>query len=281
MDVVDGLLPPEIAKRAEEIGVAKASMPAGQRLGLSVLAGAFIALGAVFSTVAVTNADELLPYGLTRLVAGVTFCLGLVLVVVGGAELFTGNNLVVMAWASGRIRTRQLLAGWAWVYAGNFLGALGTAVLVVFARHHHLADGAVGVQQWAIARAKVGLEFGQAVAIGTLCNALVCLAIWLTLSTRSTAGRILAIVFPVTAFVTSGFEHCVANMYYVPVVLLTRWLDPAFVASSVPEGADVTWTGFLAHNLLPVTVGNLVGGVLLVAGVYWLVYLGPRRRAGG
>ena len=281
MDVVDGLLPPEIARRAEDVGVAKASMPVGQLLGLAVLAGAFIALGAVFSTIAITNADELLPFGLARVAAGLAFCLGLVLVVVGGAELFTGNNLVVMAWASGRIRTRQLVTSWAWVYVGNFLGALGTAVLVVYAGHHRLGDGDVGLQQWAIARAKVGLDFDEAMALGILCNALVCLAIWLTLSTRSTAGRILAIVFPVTAFVASGFEHCVANMYFVPVALLTRVLDPGFVEANVPEAADVTWGGFFAHNLLPVTVGNLVGGVLLVAGVYWLVYLGPRRRAGG
>ncbi len=269
---LDGLLPPQMARRAEEVGVAKAALALGPLFVLGVLAGAFIALGAVFSNTVLAGSAEL-PHGVARLLGGASFCLGLILVVVGGAELFTGNTLLVMAWASRRVSTRALLRNWGVVYVGNFVGALGTAALVGLARQHEFGGGLVGEQALATAAAKVRLEFGQAVALGVLGNALVCLAVWLTFSARTVAGRIVAILFPITGFVAAGFEHCVANMYYLPHALWIEAFDPAFVAGAGLERGTLGWDRFLLDNLLPVTLGNVLGGGGLVAAVYWLVYL--------
>jgi formate/nitrite transporter len=276
---LDALVPAEMARRAEEIGVKKASMDVLGVLTLAVLAGAFIALGAVFSTVALAGAGHSV-WGFARVLAGVAFSLGLILVVVGGAELFTGNTLIVMAWAGGRIRTSALLRNWAVVYVGNFIGALAIALVVWVARTHELGAGAFGMTALSIAGAKLRLDFGQAVALGILCNVLVCLAVWLTYSARSTADRILAIIPPISAFVAAGFEHSVANMYFVPFGLLVVTLDPAFVASHAlgAQARVLTWRDFLAGNLLPVTIGNVIGGAVLVGAVYWFVYL--RARSG-
>lgn len=274
---VDALLPPEMAQKAESVGVAKASLPASRAFSLAVLAGAFIALGAVFSTTVTAGTVTAWPFGVVRLLAGLTFSLGLILVIVGGAELFTGNNLIVMAWASRRIRTVDLLRNWTIVYLGNLVGSLGTAVLVVLAGHHELGGGSVGETAFAIARGKVSLDFLEAVARGVLCNALVCLAVWLCFSARSTAERVVAIIFPITAFVAAGFEHSVANMYFVPVAILTADIDPAFVASRGLDAGGLTWGAFAWKNLLPVTLGNVVGGAVLVAAVYWMIYLRGAR----
>jgi formate/nitrite transporter len=275
---LDALLPPEMAKRAEEAGVRKASLDATSTLVLAVLAGAFIALGAVFATVALAGTPPA-PWGLTRVMAGAVFSLGLILVVVGGAELFTGNNLIIMAWAGGRIATWAVLRHWLLVYVGNFAGALSVAVAVFIGRTYESGSGAFGAAALDIAAAKLQLDFWQAIALGTLCNVLVCLAVWLTYSARSTTDRILAVVPPISAFVAAGFEHSVANMYFVPMGLLVATFDPSFVAASrleVPAEA-LTWAGFLARNLLPVTIGNVIGGAALVGAVYWFVYLRPRR----
>jgi formate/nitrite transporter len=266
---LDALPPPAMARKAEDVGVAKAALPAPKVLALAVLAGAFIALGALFSTTVTAGTSDL-AFGVTRLLAGLTFSLGLILVVVAGAELFTGNNLVVMAWAGRRVSTTRLLAGWLLVYVGNFAGAVATAALVYFARQYELGGGAVGEQALAIGAAKTSLGFGQAVALGTLCNALVCLAIWLTYSARTVADKILAVVPPIAAFVAAGFEHSVANMYFIPFAL--------FVKSDVGGGGAVdtsglTWDAFLLDNLVPVTLGNIVGGTVMVGAVYWFVYL--------
>ncbi len=204
-----------------------------------------------------------------RLLGGLAFSLGLILVVLAGAELFTGNNLIVMAWASRRVTTARLLRNWVLVYCGNFAGALATVGLVYATRQYTFGNGAVGAQALAIADAKVGLGFGQAIALGILCNALVCIAVWLCYSARSTADRILAIVPPIAAFVAAGFEHSVANMYFVPVGILVQG-ESASAAS-----ADLTWGAFFVDNLLPVTIGNVIGGALLVGAVYWFVYLRP------
>jgi formate transporter len=281
---LDALLPPEMARRAEEVGVRKAAMDATTTFTLAILAGAFIALGGVFATTALAGTGAA-PGGAIRVLAGVAFSVGLVLVVVGGAELFTGNNLIVMAWASRRVSTGALLRNWLIVFAGNFVGAGGTAALVYLARTHRGGDGAFGVTALAIAHAKVQLGFTQAVTLGVLCNTLVCLAVWLTLSARTTTDRVLAIVPPISAFVAAGFEHSVANMYFIPLGLLIAALDPAFgVAAGVPDPLlqALTWGAFLGRNLLPVTIGNVIGGALLVGLVYWFVYLrapaapGPR-----
>jgi formate/nitrite transporter len=275
---VDALLPPEMARRAEEIGVRKAGMDGPAMFTLAVLAGAFIALGGVFATVALSGTAST-PWGPARVLAGTVFSLGLILVIVGGAELFTGNNLIVMAWAGGRVRTAALLRNWAIVYLGNFAGALAVAAAVLAAGTHEAGGGAFGATALGIAAAKTRLGFVQAVALGILCNVLVCLAVWLTYSARTTTDRILAIVPPISAFVAAGFEHSVANMYFVPLGLLIAAFDPGFVAGRAVDIQGLGWGGFLGRNLLPVTIGNVIGGTLLVGAVYWFVYLRPRRES--
>ena len=272
---LDALLPPEMARRAEEVGAAKVAMEPGRLVALAVLAGAFIAFGAIFSTVALAGAGSA-PWGATRVLAGIVFSVGMILVVVGGAELFTGNNLIVMAWAGGGVGTWALLRNWILVYAGNFAGAVGIALLASGARLHEAGGGAVGATALGITVAKLQLGFVQAVLLGVLCNVLLCLAVWLAYSARSTTDRVLAIVPPIAAFVAAGFEHSVANMYFVPFALFLTWLDPGFVAARGLDAHALTWGGFLARNLLPVTLGNVIGGAALVGGVYWFVYLRPR-----
>jgi formate transporter len=262
-----------MARRAEDVGVAKAGLSADKLLALGALAGAFIAMGAVFATTVTTGGSDL-AYGVGRLLGGLAFSLGLVLVVVAGAELFTGNNLVVMAWASRRVKTRRLLWAWVLVYLGNFGGAIATAGLMYVTRQYRFGGGAVGEQVLTIAAAKTDLGFFQAIALGAFCNALVCLAVWLTYSARTTADKILAIIPPITAFVASGFEHSVANMYFIPIGLFVRQ-DKSWLAS-VHKPSDLsglTWNAFFVDNLLPVTIGNLIGGTVMVAAVYWFVYL--------
>jgi formate transporter len=273
---LDALPPPEMARKAEEVGVTKAGLGAANTFALGVLAGAFIAMGAIFATT-VTAGGANLPYGVSRLLAGLAFSLGLILVVVAGAELFTGNNLIVMAWASRRVSTARLLRNWALVYAGNFAGSLATVGILYEAKQYTFGKGAIGEQALSIAAAKTGLGFVQAIALGIFCNALVCLAVWLCYSARTTADKILSIVPPIAAFVAAGFEHSVANMFFIPMGLLVK-SDHAFVAAhKAPAGlSHLTWTRFLWANLLPVTIGNVIGGALLVGAVYWFVYLRPQ-----
>jgi formate transporter len=276
----DALLPPDMAARAEEIGVKKAHYDVASMFALAVLAGAFIALGAIFATTVLAGSGTL-PYGVSRLLAGTVFSLGLILVLVGGAELFTGNNLIVMAWASGKVTSRVLLWNWVVVYLGNFVGSFGTALLVFLSGQYTFGQGAVGAAALATAHSKVSLGFVEAVALGTLCNALVCLAVWLTFSARTTTDRILATVPPIAAFVAAGFEHSVANMYFIPIAVLIRLGGPASFWTAIGKSAadfpDLTWGRFLWANLLPVTIGNILGGAVLVGAVYWFVYLRPRR----
>ena len=277
MDAFDALPPREIARKAEEVGRTKAGMSAANTFALAVLAGAFIALGAIFATT-VTAGGSSLPYGVSRLLGGLAFSLGLILVVVAGAELFTGNNLIVMAWASRKVPTRRLLRNWALVYAGNFVGALATAGLLFVGRQYTFGKGTVGEQALSIATAKTGLGFTQAVALAAFCNALVCLAIWLTYSARSVTDKILAIVPPIAAFVAAGFEHSVANMFFIPMGLLVK-SDSSFVAQHPVDGiSHLTWARFLAANLVPVTIGNVIGGALMVGAIYWFVYLRGEER---
>jgi formate transporter len=281
----DALLPVDMAIRAEEIGVKKANLDVASMFALAVLAGAFIALGAIFATTVLAGSAGALPYGVARLLAGTVFSLGLILVLVGGAELFTGNNLIVMAWASGRVTSGVLLKNWLVVYLGNFVGSFGTALLVFVSGQYSFGKGAVGVAALATAHAKMGFSFVEAVALGTLCNALVCLAVWLTFSARTTTDRILATVPPIAAFVAAGFEHSVANMYFIPMGVLIRLFAPASFWADVGKTAadypDLSWGRFLWNNLAPVTIGNIIGGAVLVGAVYWFVYLRKRRAAAG
>jgi formate transporter len=275
----DSLLPREIAQKAEATGVTKAGLDFVSTLLLAMLAGAFIALGAVFSTVAVCGSGGVLPFGLLRIIAGIAFSLGLILVVVAGAELFTGNNLLLMAFASGKIPITSVLRNWCIVFFGNFIGAVLTAGGMMFAGLHTLGNGEVGKTALAIANAKCSLSMEEALARGIFCNALVCLAVWLCMSCRSTGDKILAILFPVTAFVAAGFEHSVANMYFVPAALFIKqsastefWNSISTQASAYPH---ISWGAFFT-TLVPVTFGNIVGGGVLVGVVYWVIY--SRRR---
>ncbi len=289
---IDSLLPAEMATRAEYLGVRKAEMPAFTMFMLSLLAGAFISLGAIFATtvaaggMSVTAADGAvafstgLPYGVTRLLSGLVFSLGLILVVVGGAELFTGNNLIVMAWASGKVTGRALLRNWTIVYVGNFIASLATALLMFYSRQYTFGSDSVGITALKIAVAKSDLGFIQAIALGTLANALVCLAVWLSYSARTTVDKIVAIIFPITAFVASGFEHSVANMYFIPYALFIKAFDPEFMAKvgdKVPHLEVLTWKAFFINNLIPVTIGNVIGGTVLVAAIYWVVFLREKK----
>ena len=285
---IDALLPQEMATKAEYMGVRKAEMPILKMFMLAVLAGAFISLGAVFATtvgaggIAVTaSGGETayvagLPYGLNRLLVGLVFCLGLVLVVIGGAELFTGNNLIVMAWASGKVKGRALLRNWVVVYLGNFVGSIGTVILMFLTRQYTFGANSVGIAALKIGVAKVDFTFLQAVALGILCNTLVCLAVWMTFSARSTLDKIAAIIFPISAFVTAGFEHSVANMYFVPYALFIKMFDPVYIALIGGEISNLdmlTWQAFVLNNLIPVTIGNIIGGAVFVAAVYWAIFL--------
>jgi formate transporter len=270
---IDAFTPVEMARRVQTVGVSKANLDAATMFALAVLAGAFIALGANVATIAFT--DDGLGYGVSRLLGGLVFSLGLILVIVGGAELFTGNNLIIMAWASGLLPTSRLLRNWVLVCLGNFVGGLGTAVGVYLSRQWTFDAYRVGATALTIANAKVHYDFLAAFALGAFCNALVCLAVWLCFSARTTTDKILAIVPPITAFVAAGFEHSVANMYFIPMGLLLR-NQPHVVevaGQNMEPLADLTWRGFFVNNLLPVTLGNLVGGTVMVAAVYWFVYV--------
>ncbi|MCI0682258.1 MAG: formate transporter FocA [Gemmataceae bacterium] len=278
---LDALLPAEIARKAEDIGVKKANLGAMNTLVLAVLAGAFIALGGVFATTVSAGAAGYLPFGVTRLLAGLVFSLGLILVVVGGAELFTGNNLIVMAWANGRVSGVRLLRNWALVYLGNLAGATATAALVFAGGQYKFGGGAVGNAALAIGDAKVQFSFLEGVALGILCNGLVCLAVWLSYGGRSTTDKIVAIVPPIAAFVAAGFEHSIANMYFLPLALFVRaGADDSFwtaIGKSPADYRDLTWSNAIVGNLVPVTLGNIIGGVGLVGLVYWFVYLRNRK----
>ena len=274
---VDALLPPEIAYKAEEIGAAKTRLDAVTLFALAVLGGAFIGLGGMFATTVLAGVSG--PSGPVRALGGLVFALGLVLVVVGGAELFTGNNLMVMAWASGKVRLAEMLRAWGIVYCGNLVGAVGTALLVVLAGQPMLAGGAAAEAAVRIAAAKTALPVGQAFFLGILCNVLVCLAVWLSYGARGTADKILAILLPVSAFVTAGFEHSVANMYFIPLAMMLRELAPATLLEDpavAAAAAQIGFAGFL-RNLAAVTAGNIVGGGGLVGAVYWFVYLRRSR----
>ena len=277
---IDALLPREIALKAEAIGVQKTRLDFLSLVALAVLAGAFIGLGAMFATTVLAGAEGVLPFGVSRLLSGVVFCLGLILVVLGGAELFTGNNLMVMAWAAGKVSPREMLRAWAIVYVGNFIGAVGTAGIVFLSGQYLSGKGSVAGVALTIATNKVSLSFEHGLFLGILCNVLVCLAVWLAYGARTTADKIMAIVFPVSAFVVAGFEHSVANMYFIPLGLFIKAWAPAAMwtqigATSVNYAA-LTWAG-LVDNLIPVTLGNIIGGGGLVGLVYWFVYL--RKRA--
>jgi len=266
----DTFSPKEIAARVESIGVAKARLPWLSMLMLSVLAGAFIGLGALYFVL--VRSDPTLGFAARQVLGGVAFSLGLVLVVVAGAELFTGNNLLAMAWADGKITTGDLLRNWAIVCVGNFIGAAGLALLVFLSRHTEMNNGAIAEEYLRIATAKVTMPFWTAFFRGVLCNVLVCMAVWMALAGRSVIDKIAAIVFPISAFVAAGFEHSIANMYVVPLAMLLQTFDNIGATAHT-----ITWAG-LFSNLIPVIMGNIIGGSVLVGLVYHVIYRRSPRR---
>jgi len=268
----DAYSPGEVARHVEEVCVVKARLPLLTMWMLSLLAGAFIGLGALYFTLVASDAT--LGFAASRVLGGLCFSLGLVLVVIAGAELFTGNNLLAMAWVDGCLSTGELLRNWSVVCAGNFVGAAGLAVLVWLSGHPSLNGGAIAQTILKIAALKCSLSFQEAFFRGVLCNVLVCMAVWMAMAGRSVADKVLAIVLPISAFVAAGFEHSIANMYFIPLAMLIK-----ASASALPPGTDaITWARF-AGNLVPVIAGNLVGGSVLVGLVYWVIYLRPARKA--
>jgi formate/nitrite transporter len=283
----DALLPPAMAAKAEDLGVKKANLKALNMFLLAILAGAFIGIGAIFATTVAAGSMAVktatgdpafatgLPYGITRLLTGLSFTVGLILVVVGGAELFTGNTLITMAFASGKVTLLQLLRNWGIVYVGNLVGSIATAYIVFLGKQYAFGTNAIGITALSIGEAKTSFTFIQAVALGIMCNALVCMAVWMCYSARTTTDKILAIIPPISCFVAAGFEHSIANMYFIPMALFIKYFDPAFLTTIGKTAADyshLTWGNFFLANLLPVTIGNIIGGAIMVGLVYWFVY---------
>jgi len=272
---MDSLMPEEIAERAEDAGVKKANRSFSKTFVLAILAGTFISFGAIFATT--VTAEVTLSPSFTKLIGGLAFSLGLILVIVGGAELFTGNNIIVMAWANKRIKTIQVVRNWTIVFFGNFIGSISIAALMFYSLQYSSGTGNIGAKALSIAETKCSLGFVQAIVLGIFCNVLVCLAVWLCYSAKTTSGKILAIVFPITAFVAAGSEHSIANMYFIPKALLIKnsakgefWAN---INSSPEMYENITWGNFIVNNLIPVTIGNIIGGAVLVGFVYWFVYL--------
>jgi formate transporter len=262
----DAYAPRQIAERVESVGIAKAATPLLSLAMLGALAGAFIGLGSLFYVIVASDAS--LGFAASRVLGGAVFSLGLLLVVVAGAELFTGNNLIAMAWADGRVSTRDLLRNWTVVCVANFAGACGLAVLVFLSGHAELNGGAVGATYLKIAAAKSSLPFWTAFFRGVLCNVLVCMAVWMTLAGRSVVDKFVAVLMPVSAFVAAGFEHSIANMYFLPLAMMLQ------AAAGTPVQVSGLWT-----NLVPVIAGNIVGGSVLVALVYYVIYRRPAAKA--
>jgi formate transporter len=264
----DAYSPAEVARRVETVGVAKAEMALVPLAMLGVLAGAFIGLGSMLFVI--VRADPTLAFAASQLVSGLVFSLGLLLVVVAGAELFTGNNLLAMAWADGKITSLQVLRNWVVVCAANFLGAAGLALLVYLSGHTALGGGAVARAVVRIALAKQDLPVAEAFFRGVLCNVLVCMAVWMAMAGRSVVDKAVAVVFPITAFVAAGFEHSIANMYLMPLAMFIQ------SGSGVAAGSPVVTLGGMGANLGVVIAGNLVGGSVLVGLTYHVIY---RRNA--
>jgi len=269
--------PAEIKEAVEKVGVKKANLPFLASFMLAVVAGGGIGFGALYYTIVASDAT--LSFATVRVVGGLVFTLGLVLVLVGGAELFTGNNLIVMAWASGNVSTRTMLRNWSIVWCGNLVGALGLVVLVFFSHHLDMNNGGIALSILNTAAGKIRPDVFTLFIKGVLCNVLVCAAVWLAYAGRSVTDKIVAVILPVSAFIAAGFEHCVANMYFLPLAWL---LVQTGHAPANFDASPITIFGII-HNLVPVTLGNIVGGAGFVGAVYWAIYraaFGPQYPGG-
>ncbi len=261
----DAFSPKEIALKVENVGVAKARLGLLPMCLLGILAGAFVGLGALCFVL--VKSDLTLSFAVSQLLAGVVFSLGLILVVVAGAELFTGNNLLAMAWVDNKISSKELLTNWVVVCLANFIGAAGLAVLVFLSGHTDMNNGEIARQYVNIAANKTTLPFGTAFIKGILCNVLVCLAVWMAVAGRSVMDKVIAIIFPITAFVAAGFEHSIANMYLIPMGMMIEAFSELETSTNT-----ISFAGLFLHNLLPVILGNVIGGSGFVAFVYHFIY---------
>ncbi|WP_427982735.1 formate transporter FocA [Agarivorans sp.] len=276
MSQFDSLLPPQMAEMAAEVGVKKVTKDPFKTFMLAITAGIHIGIAFVFYTTVTTGGGDM-PWGLIRLVGGLAFSLGLILVIITGGELFTSSVLTLVARASGKISWRSLGVNWVVVYLGNLIGALTLVGIMLVAKQYLSDNGAVGIETMKIAQHKLHHGFWQAVALGLMCNVLVCVAVWMTFSGRSLTDKILVTVLPVAMFVSAGFEHCVANMFQVPMAIGIKYLagDTFWQMSgmSITDFADLTIGNFIVNNLIPVTLGNIIGGGVFVGMGYWLIYL--------
>ncbi len=269
---LESLSPSEMVEKAITVAENKATNRWINTFYLAILAGMYIAFGALFASVISVGMPGVWPYGMMKLLQGLVFSMGLILVVVGGAELFTGNALMVMAWAKRKIALASLLKNWLIVYLGNFLGSIFVALFVLLSKEYLVSSGKLGELMLSVANAKVHYGFIQALVLGILCNIMVCLAVWLTYSGKTTTDKILAIIFPITFFIAAGFEHSVANMYIIPLGILLKGFDPTFINTLAVDLSSLTWSRFLFSNLIPVTLGNILGGGLFVGILYLLAY---------
>jgi formate/nitrite transporter len=268
--------PLEIAKAIENVGSVKCGLSFLKMFILAIFAGIFIGFGAILATTVTTGISTTVGFGVSKFLGGAVFSVGLMLVVLCGAELFTGNNLIAVALCSKKVNILQVLKSWIVVYIGNFVGSIALAA-IYFGTNLWGTSGsisAIGSTAVSIAAGKCTLDFMAALCRAILCNVLVCLAVWMSVSSVSAGGKILAIFFPIMAFVASGFEHSIANMYFIPIGLFIAAADPAVAAANT----GLTWGGFV-NNLVPVTIGNMIGGVIIVGILYWLVYLKPSKNA--
>ncbi|MCW4439257.1 formate transporter FocA [Vibrio splendidus] len=272
----DSLLPPQMAERAADIGVGKATKDPTKSFLLAISAGIHIGIAFVFYTIVTTGAGDL-PWGITRVLGGLAFSLGLILVVVTGGELFTSSVLTLVARASGKISWGTLVKNWATVYIGNLIGALLLVACMLLTKQYMFDHGQVGLNAMAISQHKMHHGFIQAIALGIMCNVLVCIAVWMTFSGRTLTDKIAVLILPVAMFVSSGFEHCIANMFQVPLAIGIKTFAPAefwtMTGANPANYVDLNMMDFLMNNLLPVTIGNIIGGGIFVGMWYWLIYL--------
>lgn len=275
--------PAEIAQKFVEVGYRKVNLPAYKQLMLGILAGAFIAFASQGSNAAIHTIQSV---GLGKALAGALFTTGLMMVLITGAELFTGNMLVIVSCLEGRSKWRDALRNWFFVYAGNFLGSMLIALLIHFSGQFNFSDGLLGGFTIKVAANKVGLSFSNAFLMGVLCNWLVCMAVWMAQASKDITGKLLAVFFPIWLFITSGFEHSVANMYYIPAGIFAKtnhvWLDAAIGMGVTPEALHaLNWQSFLLNNLIPVTLGNIIGGTVFVGFIFWLSFLYRKKEKSG
>nr|WP_272212098.1 formate transporter FocA [Marinicella sp. W31]MDC2877998.1 formate transporter FocA [Marinicella sp. W31] len=277
----DAFPPHVMAEKAETAGIAKVNKDPVSLLVSAMMAGAFIGIAFIFYTVVTTGNGDM-GWGANKFIGGLAFSLGLVLVVLTGADLFTSTVLTILGKVTGQITWVALARNWATVYIGNFIGAMTLVIIMQAARHYEGDGGLLGINYMHIAQHKLHHTFVQAVALGIMCNVLVCLGVWMTYAGRTATDKILAIILPVAMFVAAGFEHCVANMFQIPMAILTKaFAGPEFWEASganIADFADLTWSNFVFANLIPVTIGNIIGGALFVAIAYWIIYLRPAVR---